>query len=114
MVTKLFPKTPDAIFPVERGRMRNKWFPSNKAEYMTAIRFQELGLTREDVGERDTTFGTGLSEADEFDIPEETVASAPAIEIQGIAVSTHSKYTEPLLYRYNCSIYDLTNLIPKI
>jgi hypothetical protein len=38
--------------------MRNEWFPTNKAEYMTALRFRELGLTRKDVGERDTTFGT--------------------------------------------------------
>jgi len=48
----------DAIFRTERGRMRNDWFPNNKAEYMTTSRFQQLGLTRQDVGERDPMFGT--------------------------------------------------------
>jgi len=38
--------------------MRNDWFPNNKAEYMTTSRFQQLGLTRQDVGERDPMFGT--------------------------------------------------------
>jgi hypothetical protein len=49
---------PDSIFKVERGRMRNEWYPHKKAEYMTVSRFSELGLTRDDIGERDTTFGT--------------------------------------------------------
>ena len=47
---------PDAIFRTERGRMRNEWFPKNKAEYMTPARFQELGLTRDAIGEVDRTF----------------------------------------------------------
>jgi hypothetical protein len=38
--------------------MRNEWYPSKQAEYMTALRFRELGLTRDDIGERDITFGT--------------------------------------------------------
>lgn len=47
----------DAVFRIERGRMRNEWFPKRQAEYMTAARFQQLGLSRKtDVGERDTTF----------------------------------------------------------
>lgn len=47
----------DAIFRVERGRMRNLWYPTKKAEYMTADRFAELGLSRrDDVGERDPMF----------------------------------------------------------
>lgn len=33
--------------------MRNEWYPANKAEYMTGIRFQQLGLSRHEVGERD-------------------------------------------------------------
>ncbi|KAK1781373.1 hypothetical protein QBC45DRAFT_406006 [Copromyces sp. CBS 386.78] len=45
-----------AIFRTERGRMRNEWFPKNKAEYMTPARFQELGLTRDAIGEVDRTF----------------------------------------------------------
>ncbi|KAK4183321.1 hypothetical protein QBC35DRAFT_443610 [Podospora australis] len=47
----------DAIFRIERGRMRNEWFPKKQAEYMTTTRFQQLGLSRKnDVGERDSTF----------------------------------------------------------
>jgi hypothetical protein len=47
----------DAIFRVERGRMRNLWYPTKKAEYMTVGRFAELGLSRrDDVGERDPMF----------------------------------------------------------
>ncbi|KAK4165846.1 alcohol acetyltransferase-domain-containing protein [Cladorrhinum sp. PSN259] len=53
------PSFPDAIFRVERGRMRNEWFPNKKAEYMTAARFEQLGLSRKtDVGERDPSFGS--------------------------------------------------------
>ncbi|KAL1838389.1 hypothetical protein VTJ49DRAFT_2701 [Mycothermus thermophilus] len=47
----------DSIFRTERGRMRNEWYPKKQAEYMTAARFRELGLTRNDIGERDPTFG---------------------------------------------------------
>ncbi|KAK4177678.1 hypothetical protein QBC36DRAFT_326538 [Triangularia setosa] len=47
----------DAIFRVERGRMRNEWFPRKMAEYMTVARFKELGLSpKTDVGERDPAF----------------------------------------------------------
>ncbi|KAK4224593.1 hypothetical protein QBC38DRAFT_370717 [Podospora fimiseda] len=47
----------NAIFRIERGRMRNEWFPRAQAEYMTAMRFQQLGLSpKSDVGERDPAF----------------------------------------------------------
>jgi Ribosomal protein L9, N-terminal domain len=52
----------DAIFRVEPGRMRNAWYPKKKAEYMTATRFQEMGLTRQDIGERDRAFGATTPE----------------------------------------------------
>ncbi|KAM7191991.1 hypothetical protein V8F33_008569 [Rhypophila sp. PSN 637] len=55
-----------AVFRTERGRMRNQWYPANKAEYMTRQRFQELGLTEEDVGDRDRAFAA-LGQADEDD-----------------------------------------------
>lgn len=57
--------------------MRNVWFPKKQAEYMTASRFRELGLTRSDIGERDPTFGTAAS-ADTVDAPEPAVL-APAV-----------------------------------
>lgn len=60
---------PESIFRVERGRMRNEWFPHSKAEYMTALRLHELGLTRGDIGERDTAFGT-VAEVEDVGEPE--------------------------------------------
>ncbi|KAL2263854.1 hypothetical protein VTK26DRAFT_4763 [Humicola hyalothermophila] len=68
----------DSVFRVERGRMRNEWFPQKKAEYMTAQRFKELGMTREDIGERDPAFGT-VTAADAMDIPE---PEAPMPEVR--------------------------------
>ena len=65
---------PDSIFRVERGRMRNEWFPHNKAEYMTALRLRELGLTRGDIGERDTAFGT-VAEVEDVGEPEALTAT---------------------------------------
>ncbi|KAI1386800.1 uncharacterized protein F4822DRAFT_411266 [Hypoxylon trugodes] len=49
-----------AIIRVKPGRMRNNWFPKAQAEYMTALRFKELGLTEAAIGTRDRTFGTKL------------------------------------------------------
>ncbi len=49
--------------------MRNEWFPHSKAEYMTALRLHELGLTRGDIGERDTAFGT-VAEVEDVGEPE--------------------------------------------
>ncbi|KAK0656021.1 hypothetical protein B0T16DRAFT_398340 [Cercophora newfieldiana] len=65
-----------AIFRVERGRMRNEWYPSKKAEYMTAQRFKELGLTKKDIGERDR----GFLPITELDVAEkESTVPEPAI-----------------------------------
>ncbi|TPX17485.1 uncharacterized protein E0L32_003128 [Thyridium curvatum] len=63
----------DAIFRIDRGRMRNLWYPSGKAEYMTATRFSELGLSRgEAIGERDPMFGSfappEVDESDDFEL----------------------------------------------
>ncbi|KAK3330284.1 hypothetical protein B0H66DRAFT_54586 [Apodospora peruviana] len=60
-----------AVFRTERGRMRNIWFPTNKAEYMTPTRFQELGLTHEDVGVRDRAFGVYSAEDADAPVAEE-------------------------------------------
>ncbi|KAF3764877.1 hypothetical protein M406DRAFT_259016 [Cryphonectria parasitica EP155] len=46
-----------SIFRTDRGRMRNHFFPNRKAEYMTRARLSELGLTKQDIGERDYMFG---------------------------------------------------------
>ncbi|KAI5925329.1 hypothetical protein F4810DRAFT_708714 [Camillea tinctor] len=49
-----------AIIRVKPGRMRNIWFPKSAAEYMTAKRFEELGLTEAAIGVRDRNFGSKL------------------------------------------------------
>ncbi|KAH8889492.1 hypothetical protein GQ53DRAFT_748185 [Thozetella sp. PMI_491] len=55
----------DAVFRVERGRMRNLWYPNKRAEYMTTGRFHELGLSSADIGERDHMFGSFVNSPDE-------------------------------------------------
>ncbi|TGJ80990.1 hypothetical protein E0Z10_g7776 [Xylaria hypoxylon] len=49
-----------AIIRVKAGRMRNIWFPKGAAEYMTKLKFTELGLSEAAIGVRDRTFGTQL------------------------------------------------------
>ncbi|KAK4449377.1 hypothetical protein QBC34DRAFT_404762 [Podospora aff. communis PSN243] len=72
-----------AIFRVERGRMRNLWYPHKKAEYMTAQRFRELGLTKKDIGERDRSFSPlgdlALATEEAVSQPEPVVA-APVVK----------------------------------
>lgn len=46
--------------------MRNQFFPRRKAEYMTRGRFAELGLTKNDIGERDFSFRPEVEEVEEF------------------------------------------------
>ncbi len=60
--------------------MRNEWFPHKKAEYMTVSRFQELGVTRGDIGDRDTTFGA-VAAAEFVDIPEPVAPTATVLTI---------------------------------
>lgn len=50
--------------------MRNKWYPTKKAEFMTDARLKELGLSKNDVGERDPMFGM------QIEIEEELVEDA--------------------------------------
>ncbi|EGO52860.1 hypothetical protein NEUTE1DRAFT_91606 [Neurospora tetrasperma FGSC 2508] len=72
-----------AIFRIERGRMRNEWFPKNKAEYMTPARFQELGLTRDAIGEVDRSFVIlSALEAATRPKPEEQKTEEPVPEVQ--------------------------------
>jgi hypothetical protein len=66
---------PDSVFRVERGRMRNVWYPRKMAEYMTPTRFRELGLTKDDIGERDTLFGSAAANESEQD-SEQTATKA--------------------------------------
>ncbi|KAK0730569.1 hypothetical protein B0H67DRAFT_639057 [Lasiosphaeris hirsuta] len=88
----------DAVFRVERGRMRNEWFPSKKAEYMTAARFQELGLTRNDIGDRDRGFATFMPEVPVFKIlePVQPTPVAPAAPVVSV-VQTNPETIRDLL-----------------
>lgn len=85
--------------------MRNLWYPTKKAEFMTDARFKELGLTKNDVGERDPMFGMQIEMEEELvDDAVEAVAGipmgaaagqpaldspghSPAVEIEHVAVS---------------------------
>ena len=46
-----------SIIPISPGRMRNDFYPREKAEYMTTAQLRETGLRDADM-ERDSTFGT--------------------------------------------------------
>jgi hypothetical protein len=46
-----------SIIPISPGRMRNDFYPREKAEYMTTAQLREAGLRDVDM-ERDSTFGT--------------------------------------------------------
>ena len=58
--------------------MRNYWFPKNQAEYMTRIRFKELGLTDAAIGVRDRSFGSRLVADEERKAAKEAKAKAKA------------------------------------
>lgn len=104
------PSPTGSIFRIERGIMRNIWYPTKKAEFMTDTRMKQLGLTKNDVGERDPMFGMQLELEEELvDDAVEAVAGlprgaiplaaaagqpalespspAPAVEIEHVAVS---------------------------
>lgn len=52
-----------SITPVEPGRMRNTWYPQQKAEYVTASKLQGLKPQKLEAV-RDFTFGMGKPEAE--------------------------------------------------
>jgi hypothetical protein len=84
--TNRLPRLLDAVFRIERGRMRNEWYPNNKAEYMTTTRFQQLGLTRSDIGDRDRAFGSSLPTPGSEATPEPEPV-APASRLHYVSVS---------------------------
>lgn len=97
--------------------MRNQWYPTKKAEFMTDARFKELGLTKNDIGERDPMFGMQIEVEEELvDDAVEAVAGlprgavalgaaagqpalesaghTPAVEIEHVAVSASFLFQE--------------------
>ena len=95
--------------------MRNLWYPTKKAEYMTAARLQQLGLSKTDIGERDPLFGMQV-EIDEnvvedaveavAGLPGAGASQAPAhgVEIEHIAVSVRA--SPGLTFRASLSTVD--------
>lgn len=87
------------IFRTRPGIMRNSLYSTNKAEYMTRERFKELGLSPNDIGERDARFGTERQQEVEEVLPEDAIehvagfdaeapaAPVPAMEVEQLAVS---------------------------
>ncbi|KAH6719111.1 hypothetical protein BKA61DRAFT_473565 [Leptodontidium sp. MPI-SDFR-AT-0119] len=45
-----------AVIPVTSGVMRNIWYPKKMAEYLTIAKLQELGVKKDAILERDSTF----------------------------------------------------------
>ncbi len=75
-----------ALFLTERGRMRNILYPRAMAEYMTAARFAELGLSADDVGQRDFHFGVaGAPVPDEPQQQQQARQTAP-LEVPSLLV----------------------------
>jgi hypothetical protein len=67
--------------------MRNKWYPNGQAEYMTANRFAELGLSKENIGERDPVFGLGGAAPVE---EEEQEPQQPTVTIKSVTVCSRT------------------------
>ncbi|KAE8452338.1 hypothetical protein EG329_001038 [Mollisiaceae sp. DMI_Dod_QoI] len=49
-----------AVIPVTAGVMRNIWYPKKMAQYVTAARLQELGVKKDAMLERDSTFRSSV------------------------------------------------------
>lgn len=45
-----------AVIPVTAGVMRNIWYPKKMAQYVTAAKLEQLGVTKDAPLERDSTF----------------------------------------------------------
>lgn len=56
--------------------MRNHFYPARKAEYVTRARLAELGLTKNDIGERDFAFRPEVEEVEEVEIDDAVEAIA--------------------------------------
>ncbi|KAG4435676.1 hypothetical protein IFR05_008842 [Cadophora sp. M221] len=50
-----------AVIPVTSGVMRNIWYPKKMAEYLTIAKLQELGVKKDAILERDSTFQTNAA-----------------------------------------------------
>lgn len=68
--------------------MRNIWYPTKKAEYVTPSRLQQLGLSKNDIGERDPLYGMQVEiEEEVVEDAVEAVAGFPYGATAGAAAS---------------------------
>lgn len=93
--------------------MRNSLYSTNKAEYMTRERFRELGLSPNDIGERDARFGTERQQEVEVLLPEDAIehvagfgaeapaAPVPAMEVEQLAVSLTLQFEKSTIWGAN-------------
>ncbi|ROW11455.1 hypothetical protein VMCG_01514 [Cytospora schulzeri] len=105
-----------SIFRTERGRMRNIWYPTKKAEYVTASRLQQLGLTKNDIGERDPMYGMQVEMEEEVvgdaveavaGLAHGTTSGAGASQKQASAHGVEIEHVAP-----NRALEFLTNMVP--
>ncbi|KAG8164684.1 hypothetical protein KVR01_004959 [Diaporthe batatas] len=110
-----------SIFRIQRGIMRNLWYPTKKAEFMTDTRMKQLGLTKDDVGQRDPMFGMQLEFEEELiddaveavaglprgAIPLGSAAGQPALESPSPAPAVEIEHVAP-----NRALELLTTMIP--
>ena len=75
-----------SIVPVAPGRMRNIWYPANKAQYMTVPQLKEA-IRQGIVIEREHTFGMEQTEASELT----DEGAEPTVDVQLNRLSV--KYT---------------------
>ncbi|KAK7710431.1 hypothetical protein SLS57_008395 [Botryosphaeria dothidea] len=73
------------LVPVSSGQMRNEWFPSRTADYITPAQLREIKAKDVSI-ERDHTFGIEVVDAQEDKGPEVLeIAKPKAIEIEKIS-----------------------------
>ena len=77
-----------SITPVEPGRMRNTWYPRQKAKYMTVAALQGI-KPRDLVAERDFTFGMTPKEQEES-VRTEEKEEAPEVRTKLLTVTFSS------------------------
>ncbi|CAK7268233.1 hypothetical protein SEPCBS119000_002956 [Sporothrix epigloea] len=105
----------DTILRVERGRMRNFWYPNGMAEYMTSARLAALGLPVADVVSKpDPWF---VAAQDGVPAEEEVVAGRQTMTLRSVSVS--SFFGSHLTFEYadknqaSRTAYLLETLVPS-
>lgn len=100
----------DTIMRIERGRMRNFWYPNGMAEYMTSARIQELALPLDEAISHREPWFVAAKDGIEGEEPEAPIAAATpkrTVSIKTLTVSSPmcSRLYVPLLaHLLTCSL----------